>query len=131
MASGLTTRAFTFDPETIPTVSHSLPESFVRVLTRAHESGTKAYELHLTAFVDIRGSCIVNFYINSITMAAEKSVADSFHVSSRFKAPFEVAAARENCGLADMLEALLLEYSGQLTLQAQMSSAAKATEAKK
>ena len=43
-------------------------------------------------------------------MAAEKSVSMSFRVSPKFKALLEMAAARENRSLTNMLETLLFAY---------------------
>jgi hypothetical protein len=46
-------------------------------------------------------------------MAAEKTVSMSFRVSPRFKALLEVAAARENRSLTNMLETLLYAHCEQ------------------
>jgi uncharacterized protein (DUF1778 family) len=46
-------------------------------------------------------------------MAAEKTVSMSFRVSPRFKALLEVAAARQNRSLTNMLETLLFAHCEQ------------------
>lgn len=64
-------------------------------------------------------------------MTAEKTVSISFRVSPQFKALLEVAAARENRSLTNMLETLLYAHCEQHDLKEQPSSAGKAKEAKK
>lgn len=59
-------------------------------------------------------------------MAAEKTVSMSFRVSPRFKALLEVAAARENRSLTNMLETLLYAHCEQHGLQEPSPSASKA-----
>jgi uncharacterized protein (DUF1778 family) len=46
-------------------------------------------------------------------MAAEKTISMSFRVSPRFKALLEVAAARDNRSLTNMLETLLYAHCEQ------------------
>jgi uncharacterized protein (DUF1778 family) len=46
-------------------------------------------------------------------MAAEKTVSMSFRVSPKFKALLEVAAARENRSLTNMLETLVFAHCEQ------------------
>ncbi len=63
-------------------------------------------------------------------MAAEKTVSMSFRVSPQFKALLEVAAARENRSLTNMLETLLLAYCEQHGLKESLASASQAKGAK-
>ena len=63
-------------------------------------------------------------------MAAEKTVSMSFRVSPRFKALLEVAAARENRSLTNMLETLLFAHCEQHSLKKPASSTSKAKGAK-
>ena len=46
-------------------------------------------------------------------MAAEKTISMSFRVSPRFKALLEVAAARENRSMTNMIETLLYAHCEQ------------------
>jgi uncharacterized protein (DUF1778 family) len=46
-------------------------------------------------------------------MTAEKTISMSFRVSPRFKALLEVAAARENRSLTNMLETLVFAHCDQ------------------
>lgn len=82
-------------------------------------------------FPNLRQSCMVNLYTKTITMAAEKTVAVSFRVSPRFKALLEVAAARENRSLTNMLETLLYAHCEQHGLKEQAASTGKGKGAKK
>lgn len=50
-------------------------------------------------------------------MTAEKTISMSFRVSPRFKALLEVAAARENRSLTNMLETLVFAHCEQHGLQ--------------
>lgn len=50
-------------------------------------------------------------------MTAEKTVSMSFRVSPKFKALLEVAAARENRSLTNMMETLLYAHCEQHRLQ--------------
>jgi uncharacterized protein (DUF1778 family) len=50
-------------------------------------------------------------------MSAEKTVSMSFRVSPKFKALLEVAAARENRSLTNMMETLLYAHCEQHGLQ--------------
>lgn len=63
-------------------------------------------------------------------MAAEKTVSMSFRVSPLFKALLEVAAARENRSLTNMLETLLFAHCEQHSLKERASSTSKAKGAK-
>lgn len=63
-------------------------------------------------------------------MAAEKTVSMSFRVSPRFKALLEVAAARENRKLTNMLETLLHAHCEQHGLHEPRPSASKVKGAK-
>ena len=63
-------------------------------------------------------------------MAAEKTVSMSFRVSPRFKALREVAAARENRSLTNMLETLLYAHCEQHGLKDPAPNASKAKGAK-
>lgn len=63
-------------------------------------------------------------------MAAEKTVSMSFRASPRFKALLEVAAARENRSLTNMLETLLYAHCEQHGLQEPRPSASKVKGAK-
>ena len=58
-------------------------------------------------------------------MAAEKTVSVSFRVSPQFKALLEVAAARENRSLTNMLETLLFAHCKQHGLKQPVSSAGR------
>lgn len=69
-------------------------------------------------------------YRTTTTMAAEKTVSMSFRVSPRFKALLEVAAARENRSLTNMLETLLFAHCEQHSLKEPASSTSKAKGAK-
>jgi hypothetical protein len=60
---------------------------------------------------------MVNRYTEPIAMTAEKTVSMSFRVSPRFKALLEVAAARENRSLTNMLETLLFAHCKQRGLR--------------
>ncbi len=51
-------------------------------------------------------------------MTAEKTVSMSFRVSPKFKALLEIAAARENRSLTNMLEYLVFAHCEQHQLQA-------------
>jgi len=53
-----------------------------------------------------------------LTMTAEKTISMSFRVSPRLKAMLEVAAARENRSLTNMLETLILAHCEQHRLTA-------------
>lgn len=46
-------------------------------------------------------------------MTAEKTISMSFRVSAKFKALLQVAAARENRSLTNMLETLVLAHCEQ------------------
>lgn len=63
-------------------------------------------------------------------MAAEKTVSMSFRVSPRFKALLELAAARENRSLTNMLETLLYAHCEKHGLQERRPSESNAKEAK-
>lgn len=63
-------------------------------------------------------------------MAAEKTVSMSFRVSPQFKALLEVAAARENRSLTNMLETLLFAHCEQQGLKEAAASTSKAKGAK-
>lgn len=63
-------------------------------------------------------------------MAAEKTVSMSFRVAPRFKALLEVAAARENRSLTNMLETLLYAHCELNGLKEPAAKAAKAKGAK-
>lgn len=63
-------------------------------------------------------------------MAAEKTTAVSFRDSLRFKALFELAAARENSSLTSMLGNLRFTHCELDGLQGQTSSAGDAKGAK-
>jgi hypothetical protein len=69
-------------------------------------------------------------YKEAITMAAEKTVSMSFRVSPRFKALLEMAAARENRSLTNMLETLLFAHCEQHGLKEPVARASKAKGAK-
>jgi len=60
---------------------------------------------------------MVNLYTRPCAMTAEKTVSMSFRVSPRFKALLEVAAARENRSLTNMLETLVFAHCEQHGLQ--------------
>jgi hypothetical protein len=72
---------------------------------------------------------MVDLYTEVSTMTAEKTVSMSFRVSPRFKALLELAAARENRSLTNMLETLLYAYCEQQGFKEPLS-AAKAKGAK-
>lgn len=74
---------------------------------------------------------MVSFYTETVTMAARKTVSMSFRVSPRFKALLEVAAARENRSLTNMLETLLFAHCDQCGLTEQPTNVSKAKGAKK
>ena len=61
---------------------------------------------------------MVNLYTRELAMTAEKTVSMSFRVSPKFKALLEVAAARENRSLTNMLETLVFAHCEQHGLQA-------------
>lgn len=73
---------------------------------------------------------MVDLYTEASTMTAEKTVSMSFRVSPRFKALLEVAAARENRSLTNMLETLLYSYCERRGFKEPLSPA-KAKGAKK
>lgn len=56
---------------------------------------------------------MVNLYTEALTMTAEKTISMSFRVSPKFKALLEVAAARENRSLTNMLETLVFAHGEQ------------------
>jgi hypothetical protein len=56
---------------------------------------------------------MVNLYTKALTMTAEKTISMSFRVSPKFKALLEVAAARENRSLTNMLETLVFAHCEQ------------------
>lgn len=56
---------------------------------------------------------MVDFYTAATNMTAEKTVSVSFRVSPKFKALLEVAAARENRSLTNMLETLVFAHCEQ------------------
>ena len=64
-------------------------------------------------------------------MAADKSVSMSFRVSPRFKALLKVAAARENRGLTNMLEAPVFAHCEQLGLSVPPAKVSQGKGAKK
>lgn len=64
-------------------------------------------------------------------MAAEKTVSMSFRVSPRFKALLEVAAARENRSLTNMLETLLFAHCEQHGLKEAAEHTGKSKGAKR
>ena len=64
-------------------------------------------------------------------MTAEKTVSISFRVSPRFKALLEVAAARENRSLTNMLETLLYAHCEQHGLKEPALGTGNAKGAKK
>lgn len=61
---------------------------------------------------------MVKRYTRPFAMTAEKTVSMSFRVSPRFKALLEVAAARENRSLTNMLETLVFAHCEQHGLHA-------------
>ncbi len=63
-------------------------------------------------------------------MASDKTVSMSFRVSPRFKALLEVAAARENRSLTNMLETLMFDHCEQQGLKEPAASASKVKGAK-
>jgi uncharacterized protein (DUF1778 family) len=63
-------------------------------------------------------------------MAAEKTVSISFRVSPRFKTLLEIAAARENRSLTNMLETLLFAHCEQRGLKEPGPSTSNAKGAK-
>jgi hypothetical protein len=63
-------------------------------------------------------------------MAAEKTVSMSFRVSPRFKTLLEIAAARENRSLTNMLETLLFAHCEQRGLKEPPASTSNAKGAK-
>jgi len=63
-------------------------------------------------------------------MAAARTVSMSFRVAPKFKALLEVAAARENRSLTNMLETLLFAYCEQHALKEPTSSMSKVKAAK-
>ncbi len=60
---------------------------------------------------------MVNLYTRALAMTAEKTVSMSFRVSPKFKTLLEVAAARENRSLTNMLETLVFAHCEQHGLQ--------------
>lgn len=74
---------------------------------------------------------MVKLYTKTITMAADKTVSMSFRVSPRFKALLEVAAARENRSLTNMLENLVFAHCVQHGLSAPPTKVSQGTGAKK
>ena len=56
---------------------------------------------------------MVNLYTKTLTMTAEKTISMSFRVSPKFKALLEVASARENRSLTNMLETLVFAHCEQ------------------
>lgn len=64
-------------------------------------------------------------YSKAFIMAAEKTVSMSFRVSPQFKALLEVAAARENRSLTNMLETLLFAHCRQHGLKHPVSNASR------
>jgi hypothetical protein len=55
----------------------------------------------------------VILYTKAFTMTAEKTISMSFRVSPKFKALLEVASARENRSLTNMLETLVIAHCEQ------------------
>ena len=74
---------------------------------------------------------MVNFYTKTITMTAEKTVSMGFRVSPKFKALLEVAAARENRSLTNMLETLVFAHCEQHGLSGPPAKVRKGQGAKK
>ena len=84
-----------------------------------------------TRFRETRPCCMVKLYTKTITMAADKSVSMSFRVSPRFKALLEVAAARENRSLTNMLETLVFAHCEQHGLSVPPAKVSQGKGAKK
>jgi uncharacterized protein (DUF1778 family) len=55
----------------------------------------------------------VILYTEALTMTAEKTISMSFRVSPKFKALLELASARENRSLTNMLETLVFAHCAQ------------------
>lgn len=69
----------------------------------------------------------VNLYTRTFEMTTEKTVSMSFRVSPKFKALLEVAAAREDRSLTNMLETLVFVHCEQHGLQAPPAKVRQAT----
>ena len=74
---------------------------------------------------------MVNLYTKALTMTAEKTISMSFRVSPKFKALLEVAAARENRSLTNMLETLVFAHCEQHGLSGPPAKVRKGQGAKK
>lgn len=76
-------------------------------------------------------SCMVDFYTEANDMTAEKTVSMSFRVSPKFKALLEVAAARENRSLTNMLETLVFAHCDHRGLSVPPAKVSQGKGAKK
>lgn len=74
---------------------------------------------------------MVNLYTKALTMTAEKTISMSFRVSPKFKALLEVAAARENRSLTNMLETLVFAHCEQHGLSGPPAKVSQGQGAKK
>lgn len=74
---------------------------------------------------------MVNRYTKAFTMATDKTVSMSFRVSPTFKALLEIAAARENRSLTNMLETLVFAHCEQHELSVPPAKVSKSKGAKK
>lgn len=74
---------------------------------------------------------MVNLYTGALAMTAEKTISMSFRVSPEFKALLEVAAARENRSLTNMLETLVLAHCEQHGLSVPQANMSQGKGAKK
>jgi hypothetical protein len=74
---------------------------------------------------------MVNLYTKVLTMTAEKTISMSFRVSPKFKALLEVAAARENRSLTNMLETLVFAHCEQHGLSGPPAKVSQGRGAKK
>lgn len=74
---------------------------------------------------------MVNLYTKVLTMTAEKTISMSFRVSPKFKALLEVAAARENRSLTNMLETLVFAHCEQHGLSGPPAKVSQGQGAKK
>jgi len=74
---------------------------------------------------------MVNRYTKAFTMAADKTVSISLQVSPMFKALLEIAAARENRNLTNMLETLVFAHCEQHGLSVPPAKVCQGTGAKK
>ena len=74
---------------------------------------------------------MVKFYTETLIMTAEKTISMSFRVSPKFKALLEVASARENRSLTNMLETLVFAHCEQHRLSAPPAKVNQGKGAKK